>query len=550
MKLQLSFPQRFSVALLSLAVLAVGLVQITDVRSAEAAPRAIIALDPDDDVAYANFPGSATITELPFNYQLAQGVKAKLEADCKATVVITRDASQKFVNRNTRKAAALAVNPHMMVSLAFNALTGSPWGIAADGGPRVLARPQDVGFGQFFLNQIPVYTGRPSTQPVSSANNFPLYPEYLDLAIPHAHVEALFIDHNYDNPVIKTGFNRIVDGVTAGILDQMNALGLSCSKYPARPSAEELTRLRNLGYANFQRYGADPVSMSTGNFVTKEAIFDLSGVGQQHIDLGLTYNAQSGRDSQVGFGWSFAYGTYTQSFDDGSVAVVMADGHTFVFQASGATTFSSPPGAFAALALVDATTLRWSTTVGESMTFTVDQTSGRGQLTGMKDRQGNTTTLAYSGAGSIFAKLASITDQAGQVALVTTDANGRITSFTRPGGDLWALGYSASGDLVSIASPRGTTRAFGYDGAHHMTSETGPDGVVYLRNTYDARSRVISQTNAVGAVRTIAYDDTSRTTTYTDTTGAKTLYRWDEAGRITEVIDPLGGSTKTMYDAD
>lgn len=86
--------------------------------------------------------------ELPYNYQLATAVKANLETNCRANVVITRDASQDFVDRNTRLATAQAANPNMMVSLAFNALTGAPWGVQADGGPRVWTRVQDTAFGR------------------------------------------------------------------------------------------------------------------------------------------------------------------------------------------------------------------------------------------------------------------------------------------------------------------------------------------------------------------------------------------------------------------
>lgn len=54
---------------------------------------------------------------------------------------------------------------------------------------------------------------------------------------------------------------------------------------PPLPTAAEIQSLQNLGYQNFQRYGADPVSMSTGNFSTSEATFTLSGVGPPQPSL-------------------------------------------------------------------------------------------------------------------------------------------------------------------------------------------------------------------------------------------------------------------------
>ncbi len=74
------------------------------------------------------------------------------------------------------------------------------------------------------------------------------------------------------------------------------------------PSQAELARWRNLGYQNHQIYGADPVSFSTGNLVESFPLFALSGPGAQAIEATLVYNAQDGRLSRVGAGWSFSLG--------------------------------------------------------------------------------------------------------------------------------------------------------------------------------------------------------------------------------------------------
>jgi N-acetylmuramoyl-L-alanine amidase len=132
------------------------------------------------------------------------------------------------VSRAEREAVAVGAGADLMVTLAFNAFTGYPWGVQSDGGPEAYARPQDVGFGQALLSQIAAYTGRSANGPVQTAANSPWYPDYGDLAFPWVHLETLFLDHNYDYPIITTAFDLVVDGVYAGIRDQMGTMGLTC----------------------------------------------------------------------------------------------------------------------------------------------------------------------------------------------------------------------------------------------------------------------------------------------------------------------------------
>ncbi len=74
---------------------------------AQALTKAVIVLDPDDNVGYASWPGIGTVTELPNNMRLANEVKTRLEDECRAEVVLTRDGSQDTVSRDARKAAVI-----------------------------------------------------------------------------------------------------------------------------------------------------------------------------------------------------------------------------------------------------------------------------------------------------------------------------------------------------------------------------------------------------------------------------------------------------------
>lgn len=507
-------------------------------------------LDPDHGYAFGVWDG-VTYGSFAVNLEVAQGVQALLPSVCDANISLTQTADSLS---NAARAAQMQ-SADVAVTLSMDGLFGTPWGASpSEGGSKSFATPRsdDLAFGDELVQQVGAFTGRPfdavNTGP-TKGETLP-YPEFDGLSGTYAQVFMLYMDNNYDFPVWHDNPQYLINAVTTAIAHTLMAKGFKClGTFPARPSAAELQRLRNLGYQQFLRYGAEPVSMSTGNFSTAEKTIRLTGVGNQVIDLTLDYNAQSGQDSPVGFGWDFAYGDWLQQYSDGSVLINLSDGRALLYTPDGGGGFTGPPGAFASLTQVDSSTFTWTTTTGTKLTFLQD-VSGRAKLTGTEDRQGNTETLTYGGDGSLFPKLASITDQAGQHVTVATDDSGRITSFTRPDGTVWHLAYSDGGDLASLTLPSGNVRQFHYDDQHRMTSEVGQDGITFLTNAYDAKSRVVDQTNAFGQHRSFVYDDTNRVTTYTDATGASTVYHWDALGQVTQVDDALGGITKTDYNGD
>lgn len=275
-----------------------------------------IVLDPDDDVANTTGP-NGSMTELPQNVRLANELKTMMANTCKADVLVTRPvASPAYISPATRAAMAAAHNPDLTVTLAFDALYGHPWGVAVDGGTRVYSRGQadDDAVTASLLAQMPGYTGRPANTASMSGTGTPLpYPELGSLPGAVTHLETLYIDHNYDRPVIDNGFSSITNGVFTGLGKYLQTKGFNCVNpvtggWPRKPSAAELAKWRNLGFHNFQAYGAEPVSFTTGNLIEKFPIFTLTGPGNQNLDLSLVYNSQDGRLSRAGAGVSFGLG--------------------------------------------------------------------------------------------------------------------------------------------------------------------------------------------------------------------------------------------------
>jgi YD repeat-containing protein len=514
--------------------------------------RPVVVLDPDNDEGAVQTPAPAT--EYPYNWQLVQELAGYLALQCNAQVVITRPPGVPFVSRATREGVAAAANPTATVGFGFATWQGHGWGTESEGGTMAYSRGSaaDTALRDSFIAHMPTYTGRPAAAEPANAN-FP-FAEFGGLPGAYAHVETLFLDHNYDRPVIDQGFGHIVDGAFRSLGGYLEGLGFDCTDpvlggWPAPPSQAELARWRHLGYQNYQTYGADPVSFSTGNLVESFPLFDLAGPGSQSIAANLVYNAQDGRLSRVGAGWTFGLGARAQRFDDDSVMVVSGDGASFVFESDGAGGYTGEEGLGLTLIEAGAGQLQLESDAGETWVFDAADAWGIGELARHVDRQGNATTLTYGPADRNvhqFTPLTSITDAAGQTVQVTSDGVGRITGFTLPDGRTWSLAYNEAGDLMSITNADGTVQSFTYDAEHRMLTAVDGNGVTYLVNEYDDAGRVVRQLDAESNVRTFAYADGE--TTYTDNEGGVAVFEYDERKRITGIVDTAGEKATWKFD--
>ncbi|MDQ1083881.1 MULTISPECIES: DUF6531 domain-containing protein [Microbacterium] len=512
-----------------------------------------IVLDPDDDVGWANSPGPR-ITELPLNVRLADQLAGMFRDRCIADVTVTRGADQRFVSADTRRAIAASHEPDVMLTLAFATFHGTAWGTASNGGSQLFSRGGDGNaLRDSLLGEMPGYTGRPAHVKAPTPD-FPRE-EYQGLPGAVVHMETLFMDHNFDRPVIDNGWDSIVNGAFTGVGKYLESRGFSCTNpitggWPARPSADELARWYQLGYRNWQHYGADPVSFSTGNLVETEHLFSISGVGESATDVSLIYNAQDGRLGRVGAGWTFGLGGRAQRFDDHSVMVVRGDGASIMFEPDGSGGYVDPRGEGLHLAEAGNGILRMTSRTGETWDYDAADQDGIGEMVRSVDASGRATTLTYGPPSDTqqFVPLTGLIDAAGQVVRVDSDGVGRVTAFVLPDGRAWSLGYDDKGDLVRVTAADGGMKTFTYDGAHRIATMTDALGVTYLRNAYDGAGRVEKQWDAAGNERRFSYG--AGQTTYTDQEGREHTYTFDGRARITKITDPVGGEQSWTYNDD
>lgn len=531
-----------------------------------------LALDPDNDDGWAIWPDEGLVHEITFNVRLAQKVKQRFENDrCAVDILLTRESeSQQFIGPSIRANAALNFGAETFATLAFNTCEscrggGNLWGHPGDGGARGWARhgqPNDDALVVEFFNRIEEYTGRPHTRPVQHPSFYPPF-NALPGSMTYAHIETLFMDHYHDRIVIRDGFSSIADGAYAALRTRLEADGMTCGDdpnnpppLPAPPSAEQVQRWRDLGFTDYERYGGDPVSFSTGNHVVQVQLFRIPGRGGMDFDFTLTYNSQDGRDDLFGYGWSFPYNARTQRYSDDSVDVVLPDGRTYHYTWNGSG-YDAPADVFDSL---ERTGDGWRWIMSDETVLAFQETvGGLGILTEWQDRQGNALHFTHDLSGQNAWEngdpvprppLTEIRDDAGRVITVQSNSESRITRLDLWDGRAHTFEYDADANLTRISGPQGALRRFEYDVRHRVTKEWDAEDILFLQNVYDDRDRVIGQIDASGTHSFFNYDPVNRVTTFTDNLGNQEVYHWDDLSRVTGEQDASGGQVTNVYDAD
>ncbi len=213
-----------------------------------------------------------------------------------------------------------------------------------------------------------------------------------------------------------------------------------------------------------------------------------------------------------------------------------------------------------------------------------------GRLESVTDRNGNATTLAYSGTGH----LETITDPAGRKITLTYNSEGLVESAKDPVGHVVKYTYEA-GNLASVTEPGESALRwqFKYDSSHEITTMTDGRGGK-TTNEYNGSHQVVSQTDPAG--RTLKFEYEPFVTKITNETtgnvteesftsdhelgsiirgagsgneiiegyvyseagqeialvngdGEKTTYEYDSAGDRTSAKDANGNTTKWTYDS-
>ena len=283
----------------------------------------------------------------------------------------------------------------------------------------------------------------------------------------------------------------------------------------------------------------EPVNLATGNYTYQHTDVAIGGKG---LGLGFvrSYNSLDGSLGRLGYGWRDSYGALVV-FDGSDHAtanptLINESGRYDFYTRNGDGSYTAPAGVFDVL-----------TRDGGDGSFTLRRKDrsqlhfdSNGLLLSEEDRNGNTTTLAYSGGN-----LTTVTDPSGRTLSLAYDGSGRITSITDPLSRVTTYAYSGAGDLASVTDPAGETIAYSYDASHQLLTITDARGHVIMTNVYTA-GQVTQQTNALSQSWVFSYGVGE--TTETDPRGCSTVHAYNASYWETALTDCLGGITTFSYD--
>lgn len=109
--------------------------------------------------------------------------------------------------------------------------------------------------------------------------------------------------------------------------------------------------------------------------------------------------------------------------------------------------------------------------------------------------------------------------------------------------------FDVQGNLIAETNALGHTTRFEYNAQNHRVKTIGPDGTVVEALTYNSQGRIVTRTDAIGAVTKYGYDERGNQTSIIDALGHTTRHEYDERGNRTATIDALGHATRHEYDA-
>ncbi|WP_026517854.1 DUF6531 domain-containing protein [Butyrivibrio sp. MC2021] len=279
------------------------------------------------------------------------------------------------------------------------------------------------------------------------------------------------------------------------------------------------------GKGKNRAYEADPVDMTSGNFV--DDIADLRFYGATKLTFARHYNSLYLNVGTMGLGWSHSYdanlligqdeitvvwGNQTrvryEKTEDGRY-VSAADSKDFIQLTEGEYHLHTRSKKDCYFNLVGQLVRYRLANKNTEIQLTYNE---NGRLSQAADKFGNTLSYEYNENGLLS---------------LIKDSVGREISFV----------YDAI-FLTAVVTADGLKTGYEYDDSGRLKKVIAPDGSVKLDNTYDDENRVVNQVLPDGAVFKFEYGTGYSKIINPD--NSETTYEYDDRGRITAIRYPVG----------
>lgn len=285
---------------------------------------------------------------------------------------------------------------------------------------------------------------------------------------------------------------------------------------------------------NAVEMSADPVNLSTGNFVYDHE--DLAIGGEIPLSFHRYYNSKDSRVGTLGKCFLHNYDIAIEGKEDGEVGVRFSDGQLHHFEK---TSDGRYVGKTIAIEDLEKTETGFTLiTLGKERTFF----DLNGKLLRQENWFGRGITFTYNESGLLAE---AITDTNSKL-MYSYDENHMLTLVSDHTGRTVELSYE-NGNLSKAVMATGAVYNYAYGINGRIKEVVNAREVVAVINKYDNKYRVTKQTFPDGGTMLFEYDDVNKRVTMTERNGVKTTYVHDENYRNVETIYSDGTSEKFVY---
>jgi YD repeat-containing protein len=286
------------------------------------------------------------------------------------------------------------------------------------------------------------------------------------------------------------------------------------------------------------------VNTYTGNLFYQRTDLFIPTRGEIPLEIKFSYNSLKHQTDQgFGNGWSFNFGIYYKQVGE-NIVISREEGEEDAFTWDGVS-YLPPAGVYDVLTEYEPGKYLLRTKHGRKYYFEDDSHK---RLTKVSDRNGNTTTLSYTGG-----KPTTITDPSGRMLdlVWVGDHLSQLTDQNTSPGRVIAFAYDEAGNLLQVVRPLANTWSYAYGTNGMMNSLTDPRNST-VTISYDANDAVAGLYCApVLYNKTFTYNNCDNTTTVTHLVSGNprnTIYTFDLNGKVTNILLPDGSNVYLSWD--